>query len=192
MCLQKNKKQQNPPSDPESLMVCGYCLYTWLGSPQATGHGMGQSCLTPWLGCPQATGNGMGQRRLTPWSLFNTEHCLFGPKTWCFMLNFPEASIELKHLVFFLHTHLVPEATGEKWRQLKWMVHSVMQACNAPHWTCAHAWTSKIYVVVPITMALGCDFFASKTNTQIHKRTRRSIFFQTVSSEFLAPLCDCL
>ena len=31
------------------FLVCGWCLCTWLGRPNTTCNGMGQSRLTPWL-----------------------------------------------------------------------------------------------------------------------------------------------
>ncbi len=45
--------------------------------------------------------------------------------------------------------------------------------------------TSLVSLLSPM-FELGCDFFESKTNTQIRKRTLRNIFFQMISSVILS------
>ncbi len=49
----------------------------------------------------------MNSYHLTPWSLINSEHCAFGrARILMFLLNFLDASSELKCLVFVLHTQV--------------------------------------------------------------------------------------
>ncbi len=45
----------------------------------------------------------MNSYHLTLWSFINSEHCVFWPEFWCFLLNFSDASGEHKPLVLWFY-----------------------------------------------------------------------------------------